>query len=138
MGCPKSQGSPLMAKNIRKIVRLLIYIAWKKGFDALNATQETSALCKVPFLKNQEKLAKIAIFEKIVVFEKLVIFEKMVILGSFLGLFPKMVLCRELRFIVWHSVHQTPSFEVSKPTIRQFFRFFIPKPLKMAENQKQK
>ena len=30
-------------------------IAQKKGFDALNATQKTSALCKVPFLKKSRK-----------------------------------------------------------------------------------
>ena len=35
-----------------------------------------------------------------------------------------MVLCRELRFFALHSVHQNPSFELSKSTFRQFFRFF--------------
>ena len=34
---------------------MLINIAQKKDFDALNATHRTSALCEVPFLKNQEK-----------------------------------------------------------------------------------
>jgi hypothetical protein len=34
---------------------LLILIAQKKGFDALNATQKTSALCKVPFMKKSRK-----------------------------------------------------------------------------------
>ena len=37
-------------KNL-KIVGLLVLIAQKKGFDALNATQKTPALCKVSFLK---------------------------------------------------------------------------------------
>ena len=35
-----------------------------------------------------------------------------------------MVLCRELRFFVLHSAHQNPSFELSKSTFWQFFRFF--------------
>ena len=30
-------------------------IAQMKGFDALNATQKTSALCEVPFLKKSRK-----------------------------------------------------------------------------------
>ena len=30
-----------------------------KGFGALNSTQKTSALCKVPLKKNQENMAKI-------------------------------------------------------------------------------
>ena len=47
---PKSKGSPLRVKNQKKI-GLLILIVQKKGFDALNATQKTPALCKVPFLK---------------------------------------------------------------------------------------
>ena len=37
---------------------MLILIAQKKGFDALNRTQKTPAQCKVPFLKkNQENMA---------------------------------------------------------------------------------
>ena len=39
-----------MVKN-QKIYVLLIKIAQKKGFDVLNATQKTSALCKMPLLK---------------------------------------------------------------------------------------
>ena len=43
---------------------MLINIAQKKDFDALNAMHKTSALCKVPFLKNQEKKQlKIDIFD---------------------------------------------------------------------------
>jgi hypothetical protein len=34
---------------------LLILIAQKKGFDALNATQKTSALRKVPYMKKIRK-----------------------------------------------------------------------------------
>ena len=34
---------------------MLIWIAQKKGFDALNATQKTSALCELPFLKKSRK-----------------------------------------------------------------------------------
>ena len=35
-----------------------------------------------------------------------------------------MVLCRKLWFFALDSVHQNPSFELSKSTIRQFFIFF--------------
>ena len=34
---------------------MLIKIAQKKGFDALNATQKTSAICELPFLKKIKK-----------------------------------------------------------------------------------
>ena len=34
---------------------MLIEIAQKKGFDALNATQKTPALCKGPFIKKIKK-----------------------------------------------------------------------------------
>ena len=37
---------------------MLILIAQKKGFDAMNTMQRTPALCKLPFLKNQEKTAQ--------------------------------------------------------------------------------
>ena len=43
---------------------MLIYIARKKGFDALNATPETSALCKVPFLKKSRKTGQNCNFGK--------------------------------------------------------------------------
>ena len=52
-----------MVKNL-KIVRLLILIVQKKSFDALNATQKTSALYKVPILRKSEKNAKIVHFFK--------------------------------------------------------------------------
>ncbi len=51
---PLNQKGPPLGWKIRKIVGLLILIAQKKGFDALNATQKTSALCKVPFMKKKE------------------------------------------------------------------------------------
>ena len=44
----------LRVKN-QKIVGLLIFIAQKKGFDALNATQKTSALCTVQFMTKSSK-----------------------------------------------------------------------------------
>ena len=44
--------------------------------------------------------------------------------GRFFLIFSEMVLCRELRFFALHSVQENPSFELSKSTIRQFFRFF--------------
>jgi hypothetical protein len=37
---------------------LLILIAQKKGFAALNATQKTSAPCKVPFMKKSRKIGQ--------------------------------------------------------------------------------
>ena len=44
--------SPLWWKiEEEKIVGMLILIAQEKGFDALNTTQITPALCEVPFLK---------------------------------------------------------------------------------------
>ena len=33
---------------------MLIYMAQKKDFDALNASQKTSALCKISFLKEKK------------------------------------------------------------------------------------
>ena len=61
---PLIQKGPPLGWKIKKNVWLLILIAQKKGFDALNATQKTLALCKVPFLKKkQEKLAKTVIFD---------------------------------------------------------------------------
>ena len=54
-GCQK-----LMLKNLIYCwIVVLDWIAQKKGFDALNATQKISALCTVLFLKkNQEKTDK--------------------------------------------------------------------------------
>ena len=60
---PLNQKGPPLGWKIWKIVGLLILIAQMKGFDALNAAQKTSALCKVPFLKKQEKEAKMVIFD---------------------------------------------------------------------------
>jgi hypothetical protein len=41
---------------------LLILIAQNKRLDALNATQNTAVLCKVPFLKKSRNSAKKAFF----------------------------------------------------------------------------
>jgi len=95
---------------------MLIWIAQKKGFDALNATQKTSALCKVPFLKKSRKPGQNCL--------KWSKWAKITVFGRFFLFFSEMVLCRELRFFALHSVHQNPSFELSKSTIRQFFIFF--------------
>ena len=46
MGNPKSQGSPLMEKNLKKI-RFLIKIAQKKGLNALNATARLTTPLKM-------------------------------------------------------------------------------------------
>ena len=35
----------------------------------------------------------------------------------------EMVLCRELMFFALHSVHQNPSFDLSKSSFRQIFQF---------------
>ena len=51
---PLIQKGPPLGWKIRKNVGLLILIAQKKGFDALNATQKTLALCKVPFLEEEK------------------------------------------------------------------------------------
>ena len=67
-------------------MEMLILIAQKKGRDALNATQKTSVLCKVPFLKNSRKTAKNGHFRKNGYF------------WHFFYLFLETVLFRELRF----------------------------------------
>ena len=50
--------------KIKKIVRWLILIAQKKSLDSQNATKTTSALGKVPFLKEIRKNGKEGISEK--------------------------------------------------------------------------
>ena len=82
---------------------LMNWMQWKKRW--LSA--------KYRFRKIQEKLPKIVIFFKIENF-----------FPCFL-IFSEPVVCRDLRFFVLHSVHQTPSFELSKSTIRELFRFSI-------------
>jgi hypothetical protein len=47
--------------------------------------------------------------------------KKMTNLSRFFLIFSETVLCRELRFFALHSVHQNPSFELSKSTFGQFF-----------------
>ena len=44
--------------------------------------------------------------------------------SRFFLIFSKTILCKDLRFFALHSVHQDASFELSKLTIGQFFRFF--------------
>ena len=63
----------------------------KKCLDALNATQETSALNKEPFLKKSWKTTKIACFFRSVHFW-----------GVFLIL-SETVLCKELKFLALRS-----------------------------------
>ena len=58
---------PPIVKNQKKY-GLLILIAQKKSFIALNATQKPSFLCYVPFLKNQEKTPKMQILEHTCIF----------------------------------------------------------------------
>ena len=38
--------------------------------------------------------------------------------------FSEIILGKELRFLALHLVHQDASFELSKSTVGQFFRFF--------------
>ena len=56
-----------------------------KHFDILLTMQKSTALCKVPFMKNQEKPSKMAIFSKTPIF------------GGFLA-FSEIGLRRELGF----------------------------------------
>ena len=53
---PQNHNGPPLGWKIGKLVRMLISIAQKKGFDALNTTQKTPDLCKVPFLKKSRKI----------------------------------------------------------------------------------
>ena len=104
--CP-SKGPPLQKWKM-KIIRYFFLIAQMKRLDALNATQKTSALCKVLILKKSRKTAKKAHFWKIVQF------------WQFFLIFSESVLYRELRFFALHSVHQDASFELSKSINRWF------------------
>ena len=45
------------------------------------------------------------------------------------------LVCRELKFFALNSVHQNPSYELSKSTIKQIFIFFT---IKLGRNQKLK
>ena len=76
--------------------------------DALNATQKTSALDKVLFLKKIRKTAKNDHFFRNANF------------WWFFLIFSETVLCKELKFFALHSVNQDTSFELSKSTIGQF------------------
>ena len=75
-------------------------------------SKKTPALCKVPFLKKSRKTGQNCNFWKDSNF------------WQFFWIFPETVVCRDLRFFALHSVHQNPSFELSKSTIQQFFWFF--------------
>ena len=99
-----------------KIVRQRILIAQKKRPDALIATQKTSSLCKVQFCKKSRKTLKNYPF--------LQFWPKTVIFQGFSSFKKKIILYKELRFFALHSVDQDASFELSKFTIGQFFRFF--------------
>ena len=113
---PLNQKGPHLGWKIRKVVWLLILIAQKKGLGALNATQKTSALCKVPFMKKSRKTVQNG--------QKLSTWSKMTVFCPFFLIFSEMVLCRELGFFAFYSVHQTHNFELSKSTIQQLFQIF--------------
>ena len=99
-----------MVKN-QKNFQIVDFDSSKEGFYTLNAMQKISAFCKVPFRKNQEKTAKIVkIFQN----------DQKHSFSSFSCFFSEMVLCREMAFFALLSVHQNPSFELSKSSIRQF------------------
>ena len=70
---------------------MLILIAQKKGFDALNTTQKTPALCRVPFLKkiNKNWLKMVKNGQNGF---------KIIIMSRFFLIFSEMVLCTELGF----------------------------------------
>ena len=103
---------------------MLINIAQKKDFDALNATHRTSALCEVPFLKNKKKKKlKIDIFDHFDHFFHFFYFFLFLFIYFFFN--SELVRCRELRFFALDSVHQTSSFELSKSKLKKLFKFFI-------------
>ena len=71
---------------------------------------------KYGFGENQEKPWKIGLFFFTILAKK----------GNFLRfflIFSETILWTELRFFALHSVHHDASFELSKSTIRRFFRF---------------
>ena len=96
-----------------RIVGLLILITQKKSFDALNATEKKppSLLQSTVNEKIKKKHAKMVKNDQMVKNYSFCLFL----------IFSEMVLWRELGFFAFHSVHQNPSFELSKSTIRQFF-----------------
>ena len=105
---PKSQGSPLMVTNLKK--------CWidgldssKEGFWRTERNTKTSALCKVPFLKNTQKIGQNGNFWAI-----LIVLDNF---GQLFMIFSETILCRGLMLFALHSMHQTPSFELSKSTI---------------------
>ena len=92
-------------------------MAQKKRADALNATQKTSYLFNLRFWKKSRKTLKKYLFFFAILAKN----------GNFLRfflIFSETILGKELRFFALQSVHQDASFELSKPTIEQFFRFF--------------
>ena len=114
MTTSKSYGFPLRVKNRReKNGRRLTLVAQKKGFDAMNTTQKITALCTVPFLKKSRKTAQNG--------QKWSKWLKISIRSRFFLILSEMVLCTDLGLFALYSVHQTPSFELSKSTFWQFF-----------------
>ena len=104
-----------MVKNLKNC-RIVDLDSSKEGFsctecNAKNLSSLQSTISE-KIKKNRPKWSKMVKMVKIDHFCR-----------SFL-IFSETVLCRELRFLALHSVHQNPSFELSKSTIRQFFRFF--------------
>ena len=114
---PLNQKGPHLGWKIRKVVWLLILIAQKKGFGALNATQKTSALCKVPFMKKSRKTVQNG--QKLSTWSKMTVFCQF-----FLFFFQKWYFVESWGFCALYSEHQNHSFELSKSTIQQLFRFF--------------
>ena len=95
---------------------MLFLIAQIKSFRSLNATQQTAALYKAPFLKKSRKTDRNWLFLTKNAF--------LTIFRQFFLIFSRTVLSRELRFFVLRSVSQNAQFELSKTTFGTVFKFF--------------
>ena len=103
-------------KKIRKIVRMLIQIAQKKGFNALNTTQKTPILCKISFLRKSRKISsKWSNKVKVVKNEH---FEQ------FFFIFSEMVICTELGFFAFIQCIKPLLLSYHNQHSANFFRFF--------------
>ena len=111
-GTSKIKRVPPQGEKFKKNVGLLIQIAQKRSFDALNATQKNISSLQRTVSKKKDKMPKNKLFSKITFF------------GRFFLIVPETVVFRELRLFLLHLVHQNLSFVLSKSIIQQFFRFF--------------
>ena len=94
---PLNHEGPSLGKKSEKLFE---FISSKKSLHPLNATQKTSVLCKVPFLKIKKNCNTILFFEKLPFF------------AVYLDFSEKSTLQRAEVFFALHSVLQDPSFEL--------------------------